>query len=226
MWKWTTIAEVVVCRRSLPLPSSTLLHISLSFLSFIHSCISSHLSHPWTLLDHRDYHAQRAKHPHPPPNIMAVSTSSNPITSVAPSSSPITSVSQTYPAPPIYNNNGYSQNPELLSRLNLDLRGRIFPVEREMLMLLPESVLLGLFPQGLILSKPASWEGGDDGVFTVDVSEAGCNGWVVVLIAIALTVSTTLTLFTFHSLCATLHLCHASYIITISLSLAPLTPST
>ena len=37
-------------------------------------------------------------------------------------------------------------------------------------MLLPESVLLGLFPQGLILSKPASWEGGDDGVFTVDVS--------------------------------------------------------
>lgn len=37
-------------------------------------------------------------------------------------------------------------------------------------MLLPESVLLGLFPQGLILSKPATWEGGDDGVFTVDVS--------------------------------------------------------
>lgn len=37
-------------------------------------------------------------------------------------------------------------------------------------MLLPESVLLGLFPQGLILSKPASWEGGDDGIFTVDVS--------------------------------------------------------
>lgn len=36
-------------------------------------------------------------------------------------------------------------------------------------MLLPESVLLGLFPQGLILSKPASWEGADDGVFTVDV---------------------------------------------------------
>lgn len=45
----------------------------------------------------------------------------------------------------------------------------MFPVERETLMLLPESVLLGLFPQGLILSKPASWEGGDDGVFTVDV---------------------------------------------------------
>jgi hypothetical protein len=39
-------------------------------------------------------------------------------------------------------------------------------------MLLPESVLLGLFPQGLILSKPASWEGADDGVFTVDVSHS------------------------------------------------------
>lgn len=41
-------------------------------------------------------------------------------------------------------------------------------------MLLPESVLLGLFPQGLILSKPASWEGGDDGIFTVDVSCLVC----------------------------------------------------
>ena len=99
---------------------------------------------------------------------MAVSSSSNPISSVAPSSSPITSVAPSYSAPPIYN--AHNQNPELLSRLNLDLRGRIFPVEREMLMLLPESVLLGLFPQGLILSKPASWEGGDDGIFTVDVS--------------------------------------------------------
>jgi hypothetical protein len=37
-------------------------------------------------------------------------------------------------------------------------------------MLLPESVLLGLFPQGLVLSRPASWDGGDDGVFAVDVS--------------------------------------------------------
>lgn len=86
---------------------------------------------------------------------------SNPITSVA--ANPITSVSPGYAAPGIYS------NPSLLSRLNLDLRGRIFPVERETLMLLPESVLLGLFPQGLILSKPASWDGGDDGVFTVDV---------------------------------------------------------
>jgi len=105
--------------------------------------------------------------------------SSNPITSVAPSSSPITSVQATaYPGAGIYTNQA------LLTRLNLDLRGRIFPVERETLMLLPESVLLGLFPQGLILSKPASWEGGDDGVFNVDVSlrvgawdarDAGCQ---------------------------------------------------
>lgn len=94
---------------------------------------------------------------------MAVAASSNPITSVAPSSSPITSVQ--YPAPPLYPSN----NQQLLSRLNLDLRGRIFPVDREVLMLLPESVLLGLFPQGLILSKPAGWEG-EDGVFQVDVS--------------------------------------------------------
>nr|XP_018259596.1 phosphatase activator [Kwoniella dejecticola CBS 10117]OBR81754.1 phosphatase activator [Kwoniella dejecticola CBS 10117] len=100
---------------------------------------------------------------------MALPASSNPITSVAPSSSPITSVQ-----PQSYNAGGFagagagSTNPQLLTRLNLDLRGRMFPVDRETLMLLPESVLLGLFPQGLILSKPASWEGGDDGVFTVD----------------------------------------------------------
>ncbi|OCF35924.1 phosphatase activator [Kwoniella heveanensis CBS 569] len=98
---------------------------------------------------------------------MAVSASSNPITSVpsSSSSSPITSVQpQTY-ASPLY---PQQTNPQLLTRLNLDLRGRMFPVDRETLMLLPESVLLGLFPQGLILSKPASSEGGDDGIFTVD----------------------------------------------------------
>lgn len=95
---------------------------------------------------------------------MAAAASSNPITSAVPSSNPISSVSQSYAPAPIYN------NPQLLSRLNLDLRGRVFPVDRETLMLLPESVLLGLFPQGLVLSKPASWEGADDGVFTVDVS--------------------------------------------------------
>ncbi|WWD20850.1 hypothetical protein CI109_105327 [Kwoniella shandongensis] len=98
---------------------------------------------------------------------MALPASSNPITSVPDtSSSPITSVQPTsYSPSPLYPT---STNPQLLTRLNLDLRGRIFPVERETLMLLPESVLLGLFPQGLVLSKPASWEGADDGVFTVD----------------------------------------------------------
>lgn len=84
--------------------------------------------------------------------------------STADPSNPITSVSAA--APPVNLAPTYQG---LLKRLNLDLRGRMFPVERETLMLLPESVLLGLFPQGLILSKPASWEGGDDGVFTVDV---------------------------------------------------------
>ncbi|KAL1412425.1 hypothetical protein Q8F55_000170 [Vanrija albida] len=88
---------------------------------------------------------------------------SNPITSVAPSTNPITSVSASYPQ-----GGQMYTNQALLSQLNLDLRGRLFLVERETLMLLPESVLLALFPQGLILSKPASWEGGDDGVFTVD----------------------------------------------------------
>ncbi|OCF56247.1 phosphatase activator [Kwoniella mangroviensis CBS 10435] len=96
---------------------------------------------------------------------MALPASSNPITSVAPSSSPITSVQAPTYSSPLY---PQSTNPQLLTRLNLDLRDQMFPVERETLMLLPESVLLGLFPQGLILSKPASWEGADDGVFTVD----------------------------------------------------------
>jgi len=94
-----------------------------------------------------------------------MAASANPITSAAPSSNPITSVSQSYAPTPIYGG-----NQALLARLNLDLRDRVFPVDREQLMTLPESVLLGLFPQGLILSKPASWEGADDGVFTVDVS--------------------------------------------------------
>jgi len=100
---------------------------------------------------------------------MSTMSDSNPITSVAPpSSNPISSVqpSQSY-TQPLYSTSTHP-NPQLLTRLNLDLRGTIFPVERETLMLLPESVLLGLFPQGLILSKPASWDGGDDGVFTVD----------------------------------------------------------
>ena len=94
-----------------------------------------------------------------------MAASANPITSAVPSNNPISSVSQSYAPQPIH-----AGHQQLLSRLNLDLRGRVFPVDRETLMLLPESVLLGLFPQGLILSKPASWEGADDGVFTVGVS--------------------------------------------------------
>ena len=36
-------------------------------------------------------------------------------------------------------------------------------------MLLPESGLLGLFPQGLVLHRPGGWEG-EDGIVGVDVS--------------------------------------------------------
>ena len=103
---------------------------------------------------------------------MAVTSSSNPITSVpsAPAQtaqSIITSVP--YNAQPLYSSPPYPGHPGLLTRLNLDLRGRVITVDREQLMLLPESVLLGLFPQGLVLSKPASAAGADDGIFTVDV---------------------------------------------------------
>lgn len=102
---------------------------------------------------------------------MAVSSSSNPITSVpsGPAQSAqsiITSVP--YNPPPLYSAAQYPGHPGLLARLNLDLRGRVITVDREQLMLLPESVLLGLFPQGLVLSKPASAVGADDGIFTVD----------------------------------------------------------
>lgn len=52
-------------------------------------------------------------------------------------------------------------------------------MDRETLMLLPESVLLGLFPQGLVLSKPPTWEGGDDAVVGVDVSVMYCFSCVL-----------------------------------------------
>ncbi|RXK41071.1 phosphatase activator [Tremella mesenterica] len=95
-----------------------------------------------------------------------MAATSNHITSVAPPEGIITSVVPD--SPPVYDAPQNGANQQLLSRLNLDLRGTLFPVDREQLMLLPESVLLGLFPQGLILSKPASSEGADDGIFTVD----------------------------------------------------------
>ena len=71
--------------------------------------------------------------------------------------SPITQVSQT----PVQTN----LQPQLLTRLLLDLRGRRFSVDRETIMNLPESVLLCLFPNGLVLSRQSaalSDGGGDD----------------------------------------------------------------
>src|SRR5260221_6392828 len=61
------------------------------------------------------------------------------------SNSPITQVSQV----PTHTN----LQPQLLTRLLLDLRGRRFEVDRDTLMNLPESVLLCLFPNGLVLSR-------------------------------------------------------------------------
>ena len=89
--------------------------------------------------------------------------------SVPSSSSPITQVSQT---PAAHTN----LQPQLLTRLHLDLRGERFNVDRETIMNLPESVLLCLFPNGLVLSRQsvALSEGGegdeDEEVYGVDVS--------------------------------------------------------
>lgn len=94
---------------------------------------------------------------------------SNPITSAIPSSSPITSVASSTYTSPLGASSGAGGNQQLLSRLNLDLRGTVFTVDRETLMLLPESVLLGLFPQGLVLTKQG-WADGEDGIVGVDVS--------------------------------------------------------
>ena len=46
--------------------------------------------------------------------------------------------------------------PPLLTRLSLELRGKRFSVDRETIMNLPESVLLCLFPNGLVLSRQAT----------------------------------------------------------------------
>jgi hypothetical protein len=69
-----------------------------------------------------------------------------------------------------------------MTQLKLDLRGSRFVIERETLMNLPESVLLCLFPNGLVLSRQAGgYEGisaGEEGeeeeeeVYMVDVSGA------------------------------------------------------
>jgi len=85
------------------------------------------------------------------------------------SSSPITQVSQ-HPVPAHAN-----LQPQLLTRLLLDLRGRRFEVDRETIMNLPESVLLCLFPNGLVLSRQSmALDSGeheeDEEVYGVDVS--------------------------------------------------------
>ena len=70
--------------------------------------------------------------------------------------SPITQVSQT----PVQTN----LQPQLLTRLLLDLRGKRFSVDRDTIMNLPESVLLCLFPNGLVLSRQSAAlsDGGDN----------------------------------------------------------------
>lgn len=86
--------------------------------------------------------------------------------------SPITQVSQT----PVQTN----LTPQLLTRLLLDLRGRRFSVDRETIMNLPESVLLCLFPNGLVLSRQSAAlsDGGDNDdyeeLYGVDVRLTSC----------------------------------------------------
>lgn len=118
---------------------------------------------------------------------MSVATSASPISSVPdPSASPITSVpehgqpaaGQGLPAYATY-------PPSIVNRLHLDLRGTRLTVDRETLMTLPESVLLCLFPNGLVLSPLGGAGGGaghgnggpdgedsneDNEVYIVDVS--------------------------------------------------------
>lgn len=72
--------------------------------------------------------------------------------------------------------NGVDLSSQLVMKLNLDLRGHSFVVERDQLMNMPESVLLCLFPNGLVLSKPPNTstseedESVEDDIYYVDVS--------------------------------------------------------
>lgn len=92
------------------------------------------------------------------------------------SNSPITQVSQVQPA-------HVGLQPQLLTRLFLELRGRKFEVDRETIMNLPESVLLCLFPNGLVLSRQsvALSDGGDgdeeEEVYAIDVSGRELQNW-------------------------------------------------
>jgi hypothetical protein len=91
---------------------------------------------------------------------------------MATSSSPITQVQQqTVPS--------HSLHPQLLTRLHLDLRGTRFNVDRDTIMNLPESVLLCLFPNGLVLSRQGGGDGADsedeEEVYIVDFDPACFN---------------------------------------------------
>lgn len=100
------------------------------------------------------------------PAVQLTSSSHN-MAAVSLSNSPITQVSQT----PVQTN----LQPHLLTRLLLDLRGKRFSVDRETIMNLPESVLLCLFPNGLVLSRQSAAlsDGGDNDdyeeMYAVDV---------------------------------------------------------
>jgi hypothetical protein len=106
---------------------------------------------------------------------------------MATANSPITQVSQH----PTYT--GLHQ-PQLLTRLLLDLRGKRFSVDRETIMNLPESVLLCLFPNGLVLSRQsvALSENGEEGeedeqLYGVDVSTVPTAFTLVPLFPVRLT---------------------------------------
>lgn len=77
------------------------------------------------------------------------------------------------------------------TKVTLDLRGRRISLEREALMELPESVLLCLFPNGVVLSpqRQARQDGdsADEGedVYYVEVSRDSVNNCVAVLLCLS-----------------------------------------
>ena len=84
------------------------------------------------------------------------------------------------PQSPMDTPNGVDLSSQLVMKLNLDLRGHSFVVERDQLMNLPESVLLCLFPNGLVLSRPPNTSDDEDeeedDIYYVDVSRsASCT---------------------------------------------------
>ncbi|KAF9577469.1 hypothetical protein BGW38_007298, partial [Lunasporangiospora selenospora] len=82
--------------------------------------------------------------------------SNSPITQVQPSESPITQVSQYSSAPPSPGHGAFPQ------KLLLDLRGTRFEIDRDVLVSLPESILIVMFPNGLILGRGHSDSYDDD----------------------------------------------------------------